>query len=220
MANWELMRLIWNSLTYSVLLECDRQTIDSRKVQFAVQILKTDYPSKRIIHLGRIIRLDVKTGRCSVQTDNSSDFIRLFIRLFKRILRTNYSSRVHTRQINSTYFSIQTRLQCVLAFQKKKNEGEVVFYLKSLELERVRTIVGFVEQNMASKVKALTRQNKQKSQGKGKTFKKNTWSKREPSFFLQYYPHYTEETSLGLGSSFRKFALKKKWCIRVFFSST
>ena len=36
MANWELMRLIWNSLTYSVLLECDRQTIDSRKVQFAV----------------------------------------------------------------------------------------------------------------------------------------------------------------------------------------
>ena len=35
MANWELMRL-WNSLTYSVLLECVRQTIDSRQVQFAV----------------------------------------------------------------------------------------------------------------------------------------------------------------------------------------
>ena len=70
----------------------------------------------------------------------------------------------------------------------KKNEGEVVFYLKSLELQRVRTIVGFVEQNMASKVKALTRKNKQKSQGKGKTLKKNTWSKREPSFLPQYYP--------------------------------
>ena len=77
-----------------------------------------------------------------------------------------------------------------------------------------------MEQNMASNVKVLTRQNKQKSQGKGKTFKKNTRSKRKPSFFLQYYPRYMEETSVGLGSSLRKFALKKKLCIRVFFSST
>ena len=65
--------------------------------------------------------------------------------------------------------------------QKKK--VEVVFYLKSLELERVRTIVGFVEQNMASKVEALTRKNKQKSQGKGKTSKKNTWSEDETFIF-------------------------------------
>ena len=95
------------------------------------------------------------------------------------------------------------------------------FLLKNLELERVRTIEGFVEQNMASKVKVLTRQNKQKSQGKGKTFKKNTWSKREPSFFSPVLSSFEmEETSLGLGSSLRKFAWKKKWCIRVFFSST
>ena len=95
------------------------------------------------------------------------------------------------------------------------------FHLKSLELERVRTIVGFVEQNMASKVKALTRKNKQKSQGKGKTFKKNTWSKRRPLIFATVLSSFEmEETSLGLGSSLRKLALKKKWCIRVFFSST
>ena len=67
--------------------------------------------------------------------------------------------------------------------KKKKNHGEVVFYLKSLELERVRTIVGFVEQNMASKVEALTRKNKQKSQGKGKTSKKNTWIEDETFIF-------------------------------------
>ena len=81
------------------------------------------------------------------------------------------------------------------------------FLLKNLELERVRTIEGFVEQNMASKVKVLTRQNKQKSQGKGKTFKKNTWSKRELSFFSPVLSSFEmEETSLGLGSSLRKFA--------------
>ena len=112
-------------------------------------------------------------------------FILLFIRLFKRILRTNYLSRIQTRQINSTHYSIQTRLECVLVstHTKKKNEGEVVFYLKSLELGRVRTIVGFVKQNMASKVEALTRKNKQKSQGKGKTSKKNTWIEDETFIF-------------------------------------
>ena len=66
---------------------------------------------------------------------------------------------------------------------QKKNEGEVVFYLKSLELERVRTSVGFVKQNMASKVEALTRKNKQKSQEKGKTSKKNTWIEDETFIF-------------------------------------
>ena len=99
----------------------------------------------------------------------------------------------------------------------KKKWGRGCFLLKSLELERVRTIEGFVERNIASNVNVLTRQ---KSQGKGKTFKNNTRSKRKPLFFLQYYPRYMEETSLGLGSSLRKFPLKKKWCIRVFFSST
>ena len=38
----------------------------------------------------------------------------------------------------------------------------------------------------------------------------------KPSFLLQYYPRQMEETSLGIGSSLRKLALKKKWCIRVF----
>ena len=128
MANWELMRLS-NSLTVfclNVTVKCNLPFSHQRRI---IRL-------RRIIHLRRIIRLDEKRGRCSIQTDNSSDFILLFIHLFKRILRTNYSSRIHTRQINSIHFSIHTRLNCVPAFPPKKNEGEVVFYLKSLELAR------------------------------------------------------------------------------------
>ena len=46
----------------------------------------------------------------------------------------------------------------------KDTGDEVAFYLKSLELERVRCVVRFVEQNVASKVKAPTRKDKDKSQ--------------------------------------------------------
>ena len=46
----------------------------------------------------------------------------------------------------------------------KDTGDEVAFYLKSLGLERVRCVVGFVEQNVASKVKAPTRKDKDKSQ--------------------------------------------------------
>ena len=45
----------------------------------------------------------------------------------------------------------------------KDTGDEVAFYLKSLELERVRWVVGLVEQNTAPKVKAPTRKNKDKS---------------------------------------------------------
>ena len=45
----------------------------------------------------------------------------------------------------------------------KDTGDEVAFYLKSLELDKVRCVVGLVEQNMASKVKAPTRKNKDKS---------------------------------------------------------
>ena len=178
MANWELMRL-WNSLTVFCLNETVKCNLPFSHQRRIIRL-------RRIIHLRRIIRLDEKMGRCSIQTDNSSDFILLFIRLFKRILRTNYSSRIHIRQINSTHFSIQTRLECVLAFHKKKNnnEGDVVFYLNGLDRTRKSPHNRrFVEQNMASKVEALTRKNKQKSQGKGKTSKKNTWSEGETFIF-------------------------------------
>ena len=69
-----------------------------------------------------------------------------------------------------------------MSFGKQKDtEDQVVFYLKGLELERVRCIVGFVEQTMAPKVKVLTRKNKDKSQGK--TSKKNKWSEDETFTF-------------------------------------
>ena len=54
---------------------------------------------------------------------------------------------------------------------------EVAFYLKSLGLERVRCVVGFVEQNVASKVKAPTRKDKDKSQ------RIEDGVKMKPSFF-------------------------------------
>ena len=74
------------------------------------------------------------------------------------------------------------------------------FLLKNLELERVRTIEGFVEQNMASKVKVLTRQNKQKSQGKGKRSKRTRGVRGNFLFFLQYYPRLRWK-SQALGSA-------------------
>ena len=66
----------------------------------------------------------------------------------------------------------------------KDTGDEVAFYLKSLELERVRCVVGLVEQNMASKVKAPTRKNKDKSPRIGKKLPKRTRGvKMKPSFF-------------------------------------
>ena len=59
----------------------------------------------------------------------------------------------------------------------KDTGDEVAFYLKSLGLERVRCVVGFVEQNVASKVKAPTRKDKDKSQ------RIEDGVKMKPSFF-------------------------------------
>ena len=46
-------------------------------------------------HKGRIIRLEMKTGRCSIWTDNSSDFIRLNLKMeriyFGRTIRLSLS---------------------------------------------------------------------------------------------------------------------------------
>ena len=56
----------------------------------------------------------------------------------------------------------------------KDTGDEVVFYLKSLELDKVRYVVGLVEQNMAPKVKAPTRKNKDKSPRIGKKLPKRT----------------------------------------------
>ena len=59
----------------------------------------------------------------------------------------------------------------------KDTGDEIAFYLKSLGLERVRCVVGFVEQNVASKVKAPTRKDKDKSQ------RIEDGVKMKPSFF-------------------------------------
>ena len=59
----------------------------------------------------------------------------------------------------------------------KDTGDEVTFYLKSLELDKVRCVVGLVEQNMASKVKAPTRKDKDKSQ------RIEDGVKMKPSFF-------------------------------------
>ena len=144
------------------------------------RILKMDYPSQ-IIRIR--IRLGAKTGRCSMWMDNSFDFICLFRGILKTInpSKTDYSSWIHTRRIKSSHFSTHRRPQCLLAFQRTLGT-------KSLERERVRCIVRFVEQNMAPKVKGLTRKDKDKSQRRGKMYKKNTMSEKQPSFLLQYYP--------------------------------
>ena len=60
----------------------------------------------------------------------------------------------------------------------KDTGDEVAFYLKSLELERVRCVVGFLEQNVASRVKAPTRKDKDKSQ------RIEDGVKMKPSFFV------------------------------------
>ena len=137
------------------------------------RILKIDYPSQIIR-----IRLGAKTGRCSIWMDNSSDFICLFRGILKTInsSKTDYSSWIHTRRIKSSHFSTHPRPQCLLAFQRTLGT-------KSLERERVRCIVGFVEQNMAPKVKGLTRKDKDKSQRREKTYKKNTMSENESFIF-------------------------------------
>ena len=59
----------------------------------------------------------------------------------------------------------------------KDTGDEVAFYLKSLELDKVRCVVGLVEQNTASKVKAPTRKDKDKSQ------RIEDGVKMKPSFF-------------------------------------
>ena len=60
---------------------------------------------------------------------------------------------------------------------------QVISYLKSLELETVRCIVGLIEQNRSPKVKALTLKDKDKYQRKGKTSKENSWSEDETFIF-------------------------------------
>ena len=84
----------------------------------------------------------------------------------------------------------------------KDTGDEVAFYLKSLGLERVRCVVGFVEQNVASKVKAPTRKDKDKSQ------RIEDGVKMKPSFFA------TVLSSLDGGDKpwaldLENFALKK-----------
>ena len=59
----------------------------------------------------------------------------------------------------------------------KDTGDEVAFYLKSLELDKVRCVEGLVEQNMAPKVKAPTRKDKDKSQ------RIEDGVKMKPSFF-------------------------------------
>ena len=59
----------------------------------------------------------------------------------------------------------------------KDTGDEIAFYLKSLELDKVRCVVGLVEQNVASKVKAPTRKDKDKSQ------RIEDGVKMKPSFF-------------------------------------
>jgi len=61
----------------------------------------------------------------------------------------------------------------------KDTGDEVAFFLKSLELERVRCVMGLVEQNMAPKVKAPTRKDKDKSLRP----KRKRGVKMKPSFF-------------------------------------
>ena len=84
----------------------------------------------------------------------------------------------------------------------KDTGDEVAFYLKSLGLERVRCVVGFVGQNVASKVKAPTRKDKDKSQ------RIEDGVKMKPSFFA------TVLSSLDGGDKpwaldLENFALKK-----------
>ena len=97
--------------------------------------------------------------------------------------KADQSSQIHTRRITSSYFSSYPRPQCLLAFQKTL-ATTLSFYLKSLELDKVRCVVGLVEQNMAPKVKAATRKNKDKSPRIGKKLPKRTRGvKMKPSFF-------------------------------------
>ena len=66
----------------------------------------------------------------------------------------------------------------------KDTGDEVAFYLKSLELDKVRCVEGLVEQNMAPKVKVPTRKNKDKSPRIRKKLPKRTRGvKMKPSFF-------------------------------------
>ena len=88
----------------------------------------------------------------------------------------------------------------------KDTGDEVAFYLKSLELDKVRCVVGLVEQNVASKVKAPTRKDKDKSQ------RIEDGVKVKPSFFA------TVLSSLDGGDKpwaldLENVTLKKKWYI-------
>ena len=88
----------------------------------------------------------------------------------------------------------------------KDTGDEVAFYLKSLELDKVRCVVGLVEQNVASKVKAPTRKDKDKSQ------RIEDGVKMKPSFFA------TVLSSLDGGDKpwaldLENVTLKKKWYI-------
>ena len=68
-----------------------------------------------IIRLRRIIHLKCLKGRCSIWTDNSSDFIRLF----RRIIRLEFTLDGKSHPI----FSAHSRPQCLLAFQKALGRG-------------------------------------------------------------------------------------------------
>ena len=90
-----------------------------------------------IIHLRRIIHLKCKNGRCSIWTDNSSDFIRLFRRILKtnNLSKTDYSSRIHTRQINSSHFFYPPSSPVSSRFPKDTGSRLFFFFLKSLALD-------------------------------------------------------------------------------------
>ena len=173
------------------------------------RILKMDYPSQIIR-----IRLGAKTGRCSIWMDNSSDFICLFRGILKTInpSKTDYSSWIHTRRIKSSHFSTHPRPQCLLAFQRTLGT-------KSLERERVRCIVGFVEQNMAPKVKGLTRKDKDKSQRREKTYKKNTMSENE-SFIFATVLSSLDERGLHVYVTLSYVLHVQKLSSQLFFSQT
>ena len=76
------------------------------------------------------------------RTDNSSDFIRLF----RRILDGLFVSNSHETEKVIPFF-LPTLVPSVFSLFKR-HWDEVVFFLKSLALERVRCIGGFVEQKV------------------------------------------------------------------------
>ena len=100
----------------------------------------------------------------------------------------------------------------------KDTGDEVVFYLKSLELERVRCVVGFVEQNMAPKVKAQIRKDKHKSQRIGKNVQKEHVELRGNFIFCSGII-LVRWRRQALGSSLRKSYVQEKVVHLIEYSS-